>query len=125
VHLRDWMMRTFPNEAPERAWSALSWQRAECLSTKNGRAHLQHLQAARTPLAGAAGLSPYHCARWRRREWLRPLRFIFVVIVIVVGAAFVIVGINIPAPRSGRTLFVIIVIVVIHRRDGLRRVRFE
>jgi drug/metabolite transporter (DMT)-like permease len=92
---------------------------------KNGRPDLQHLQAARTSLVGAAGPSPYHCARWRRRESLRPLRFVFVVIVIVVGAVFVIVGINIPAPRSGRTLFVIIVIVVIHRWDGLRRVRFE
>jgi len=94
------------------------------MSTKNGRAHPQHLQAARTSLVGAAGLAPYHCTRWRRREWLRPLRFIFVVIV-VVGAAFVIIGIDIPAPRAGRTLFVIIVIVVIHRWDGLRRVRFE
>jgi len=95
------------------------------MSTKNGRAHPQHLQAARTSLVGAAGLAPYHCTRWRRREWLRPLRFIFVVIVIVVGAAFVIVGINIPASRSGPALVVIVIVVVIHRWDGLRRVRFE
>jgi hypothetical protein len=51
-----------------------------------------------------------------------PQRFIFVLIVFVVVLSLVIVGIDVAATRAGPNLVVIIVVIAIHRRDGLRRV---